>query len=97
MTKKEKEKLFELTYFCDIYRYQMINYTDSNPDYDKDLDGYKSFYDGFSHAMDLVLSKTGLKDEYIDYAENMDDLNGYSSLDTLPKLDNPFEIPDILN
>lgn len=98
MIKKSEIKnlLFDLEYECENYRYQIISYMTDYPDYHKDLDSHEMFYRGFDHALSVILSKLELTDEYIKFSSELDKKNGIINLENLPKLDNPFDVPEKL-
>lgn len=91
-----KKVLFDLAYTCDIYRYQILNYMSDHPDHDKDLVEYKLFYDGFSRGLEKAISVMQLENDYFRYCDLADKNNGYTNIASLPKLDNPFDVPDNL-
>ena len=91
-----KIKIFEMMYECENYKYIIIREKDINPKYDKDLDDQLKHYDGFDHALSSIISAFGLEDSYRKYANHMDKMNGYKGIDSLPKMDNLFDVPDNL-
>ena len=98
MIKKSEIKnlLFGLNYECENYRYQILSYMDDHPDYNKYLDSHETFYRGFDHALSVILNKLELMDEYIDFSAKLDKEKGIINIESLPKLDNPFDVPEIL-